>query len=57
MKFLKNGQEHTKMLVRMPRDIRQWIEHEAELNASPMTSEIVRALRSAMAARQREQRA
>jgi hypothetical protein len=40
--------ETSKILVRVPADVRQWLEHQAALNLSPMTSEIVRALRYRM---------
>ena len=40
--------ETSKILVRVPADVRQWLESQAALNLSPMTSEIVRALRYRM---------
>jgi hypothetical protein len=38
----------SKILVRIPADVRQWLERQASLNLSPMSSEIVRALRYRM---------
>ena len=37
-----------KLLIRIPADVRQWLEREAERNLSSMTSEVVRALRCRM---------
>ena len=37
-----------KLLIRIPADVRQWLEREAARNLSSMTSEVVRALRCRM---------
>jgi hypothetical protein len=42
-------------LVRVPADVRQWLEHQAALNLSPMTSEIVRALRYRMESQRQQE--
>ncbi len=38
-----------KIIVRLPPDVKDWIEEQSKLNASSQTSEIVRALRERMA--------
>lgn len=38
-------QRTVKTLVRLPADIREWLQRQAERNLSSQTSEIVRALR------------
>jgi Arc-like DNA binding domain len=43
--------------LRMPRDIKNWLEKQAKRNASSQNSEIVRALREAMDSASREARA
>jgi hypothetical protein len=47
--------ERAELLVRVPRDIKTWLEQQAAENLSSQNSEIVRALRRAKA--QSEQRA
>ena len=37
-----------KIVVRLPRDVKQWLTEEAANNASSQTSEIVRAVRERM---------
>jgi Arc-like DNA binding domain len=37
-----------KIVVRLPRDVKQWLAEEAANNASSQTSEIVRAVRERM---------
>jgi hypothetical protein len=45
--------DRAEMVVRLPRDIKHWLEREAAENASSQNSEIVRALRQRMEAEQR----
>jgi hypothetical protein len=40
--------EGERVLVRMPRDMKAWIEREAERNGASQNSEIVRAIRARM---------
>lgn len=40
--------EAERVLVRMPRDMKAWIEREAERNGASQNSEIVRAIRARM---------
>jgi hypothetical protein len=42
-----------KLLVRMPPDVRRWLEDEAARNLSPMTCIVVQSLRMRMEAEQR----
>jgi hypothetical protein len=37
-----------KMLIRVPRDIKHWLEQEARRNLSSQASEVVRCLRARM---------
>ena len=46
-----------KMLVRLPLDLKEWIEREAERNLSSQSSEIVRALRYRVESEQQPERA
>lgn len=48
-----NDQRTVKTLVRLPADVRAWLQREAERNLSSQTSEIVRALRFRIEAAQR----
>jgi len=36
------------ILIRLPKDVKKWIEREAERNASSQNSEVVRCVRAAM---------
>lgn len=44
--------EAERVLVRLPRDVKAWIEHEAARNGASQNSEIVRAIRARMDGRQ-----
>jgi hypothetical protein len=46
-------EEPAKMLIRVPRDIKAWLEQEARRNLSSQASEIVRSVRERM---EREER-
>jgi len=46
-----------KMLIRVPLDLKAWIEREAERNLSSQGSEIVRALRHRMESEKQSERA
>jgi len=46
-----------RVLVRLPREIKSWIEREAERNCASQNSEIIRALRARMDAQQPEKAA
>jgi Arc-like DNA binding domain len=39
------------ILIRLPKDVKEWIEREAERNASSQNSEIVRCIRGRMASK------
>jgi hypothetical protein len=43
-----NQDQPVKVLVRVPQDLKSWIEREAERNLSSQNSEIVRSLRYRM---------
>lgn len=45
--------EVTKLLVRVPRDLKEWLELEAGRNLSSQNSEIVRSIRTRMESEQR----
>jgi hypothetical protein len=45
--------ETIKMLIRVPLDLKGWIEQQAARNVSPQSSEIIRILRARMEAEQR----
>jgi hypothetical protein len=45
------------LMVRMPVDVRRWLERQAERSAGSMGSEVVRAIRDAMDRQERAQRA
>lgn len=38
----------TRILVRLPGDVRNWLKSQAEANSSTMTAEIVRSIRQRM---------
>ena len=40
--------EFTKTLVKLPHDARRWLEAKSSYNQTPMTAEILRALRERM---------
>ena len=40
--------EFTKTLVKLPCDVRRWLEAKSAYNQTPMTAEILRALRERM---------
>jgi hypothetical protein len=42
---LMTEQEYQKMLIRVPRDLKTWLEQEARRNLSSQASEIVRSVR------------
>jgi hypothetical protein len=43
-----NGREFSQIVVRLPRDVKTWLEHQALYNASSQGSEIVRCIRERM---------
>jgi hypothetical protein len=45
--------ETIKMLIRLPLDLKRWIEAQAARNVSPQSSEIIRILRARMETEQR----
>lgn len=45
-------QQWTKILVRVPLDVKAWLEDEAARNCSTQTSEIVRSVRARMESEQ-----
>ena len=46
--------ETVAVLVRLPRDVKRWLEHEAARNAASQNSEIVRSLRLRMEGKQKQ---
>lgn len=54
---MKQEQAVTKMLIRMPQDLKTWLEREAARNLSSQGSEIVRALRYRMESESEQHRA
>lgn len=38
----------TRILVRLPSDVRNWLKSQAEANSSTMTAEVVRSIRQRM---------
>jgi hypothetical protein len=49
-----NQAEAMKMMVKVPPDVRQYLEETAAYNITSMTAEIVRSVRDRMAREQRE---
>jgi hypothetical protein len=43
-----NSRDLPKIVVRLPRDVKDWLAEQAEVNASSQSSEIVRAVRERM---------
>ena len=42
------GQDAERLLVRLPRDVKTWLESEAAYNGASQNSEIIRSLRARM---------
>ncbi|WP_192740835.1 Arc family DNA-binding protein [Bradyrhizobium sp. OAE829] len=42
------GEEAERLLVRLPRDVKTWLESEASYNGASQNSEIIRSLRARM---------
>jgi hypothetical protein len=45
--------QSVKMMIRLPGDVKEWLQRQAAHNLSPQNTEIVRALREKMQAEQR----
>jgi len=45
---MNNSRAGKELLVRVPLDVREWLQREAERNISSMGSEVVRAVRERM---------
>jgi Arc/MetJ-type ribon-helix-helix transcriptional regulator len=52
-----NRPQTVKMLVRLPCDVKEWLERQAERNLSPQSSEVVRALRCKMESEKQPEKA
>jgi predicted transcriptional regulator len=50
-------QRAIKVLIRVPEDVKKWLEREAERNLSSQSSEAVRALRARMESEQQQRAA
>jgi hypothetical protein len=49
---MKTKTEATQLTTRLPQEIRDWLQHQAQQNFSSINSEIVRAVRARMEAEQ-----
>jgi hypothetical protein len=49
---MRKRTERTEMLVRLPQDVKGWLERQAEKNCASQNSEVVRAVRARMESEQ-----